>query len=1197
MSGRDIKKCIAALRELEESFAQHLSERLGQQAAMSPEEARAAEAAMRRVGWQQLWPVWRPYLRRAGVVSAALVVLLTIVGGALWWRLAAGPISLDMATPWLASAVEQNFGGQHRVEIGGTQLERDGNGNTAVRIRDIVVRDAEGVVVASAPKAEVGISGAGLLTGSIRAERLSLVGAEMSVRIEQDGAVTIFAGSDSRPIASAIPAGSRPAPAPATPAASGAPVPSETPAPVAPSPASFEAPAEFLGLLTRLDTFAATGLDGHNLSELGLKDGGLIVDDLRTGKRWNFADIDVSLTRSANGSVGFSIGSDEAAHRWRLNAGMVPAAGGRRTLVLDAQNVSTKDILLAMRMDGGQIDSDIPINARLHVDLAADGLPEDIKGRVTLDRGSIVDNTDKRTLFAIDRAEADLGWEPHRRTLVAPFQFIQGGNRLKLTAEVGMPTERNGPWRFGLSGGTVTLASAPPATSDAQNSLVLSRVAVNLKIDPAKRRIDIEQAEIGNLETGVVVSGHVDFATSDPRLAVGIAGHKMSLTTMMKLWPPFVSAHVRNWVADHVQAGNIDKLVVATNMPFSVMNNPKAEIPPDGLSVEVTGNGTTVTPVEGLPPIRDADFLLRAGPSSSSVAVSKGNVDLPSGRRLVLSGGMFEVPDTHFEAPPAKVRFRVDGPLQAAAELLSSPVLKDVGGAPLDPATTRGNIAGMVSLGLQLGANVPPGSVTYNMNFDFSNFSADKMLMGQKVEAALLRVNANAQGYQVKGDVKLAGLPATLEYRKPRGTGEADVRIQTTLDDAARTKMGLNVGTAIVGALPVKLNGKVPVNDQDGRFAVEADLTPVKIDNLLPGWTKPAGRAAKANFTMVKGQNTRFEDLVLDGGGVSLKGTLELDGSGDVVSANFPTFSMADGDKVQVRADRTSDGALRVTLRGDVYDGRGMLKSALAGSSDKDNKPAKDIDLDVKLGAVAGFHGETLRGLELKMSRRNGLLRSFTLNGRLGRDATINGDMRGRGGRQTMQINAGDAGALFRLTDTYPKIFGGELSMTMDPLNADQSPQDGTLNIRDFSVRGEAALDRVASGTSNSNQSNVEFSNMRVEFTRTPGRFTIRDGLVRGPVIGATIDGTLNYQSNDVHMRGTFVPLYGLNNMFGRIPIFGMFLGGSSEGLVGITYEVVGTPGAPVLRVNPISAIAPGLLRKFFEFRDTTQPAFADPNR
>ena len=93
-------------------------------------------------------------------------------------------------TPWLASAIEENFGSSHRVEVGGTQIERTENGGTAVRIRDIVVRDADGTVVASAPKAEVRVSGLSLLSGHMRAESLNLVGAEMAVRIEQDGGVT-----------------------------------------------------------------------------------------------------------------------------------------------------------------------------------------------------------------------------------------------------------------------------------------------------------------------------------------------------------------------------------------------------------------------------------------------------------------------------------------------------------------------------------------------------------------------------------------------------------------------------------------------------------------------------------------------------------------------------------------------------------------------------------------------------------------------------------------------------------------------------------------------------------------------------------------------------------------------------------------------------------------------------------------------
>jgi len=91
--------------------------------------------------------------------------------------------------------MEDNFGGEYDVEVGGTQIERVGRIRIAVRIRDIVVRDRDQTVVASAPKAEVKISGTSLLLGHLRAESLNLVGAELSVRIAPDGQVTVSASS------------------------------------------------------------------------------------------------------------------------------------------------------------------------------------------------------------------------------------------------------------------------------------------------------------------------------------------------------------------------------------------------------------------------------------------------------------------------------------------------------------------------------------------------------------------------------------------------------------------------------------------------------------------------------------------------------------------------------------------------------------------------------------------------------------------------------------------------------------------------------------------------------------------------------------------------------------------------------------------------------------------------------------------
>jgi hypothetical protein len=113
---------------------------------------------------------------------------------------------------------------------------------------------------------------------------------------------------------------------------------------------------------------------------------------------------------------------------------------------------------------------------------------------------------------------------------------------------------------------------------------------------------------------------------------------------------------------------------------------------------------------------------------------------------------------------------------------------------------------------------------------------------------------------------------------------------------------------------------------------------------------------------------------------------------------------------------------------------------------------------------------------------------------------------------------------------------------------------------------------------------------LRAEFTRLNGQLSVKDGVVKGPTIGATIEGNIDYPGNQVRMSGTFVPMYGLNNIFGQLPIVGLFLGGgSNEGLIGVTYEVVGTPGQPMLRVNPISAMAPGVLRKIFEFNTGKQ--------
>ena len=1133
------------------------------------------------------------FVRRLGWGFAICIVLATVVVLGLWWRLSSGPIELNVATPWLKAAIEENFGGNHSVSVGGTQLERDERGRTSLRLRDIVVRDGDGTIVASAPKAEVGLSGRSLLMGQLRAQSLNLVGAEMSVRIETDGRLTVFAGADTRPIATAAPT-VKPPPA-------GAPPPAATPL-----RAEFESLAS---VMSRLDAVGESGLDGHDLRELGLKNGNLVVDDRRNGKRWTFDGINASLTRPRQGGVVFRLESDNLERPWVLSAAMRPLADGVRAVGIEARKVSTRDIMLAMQLNAGVFDVDLPISASVRADVSADGTPQVVNGQLIADAGTITDRDNDRLKVKIDHADFRFNWDARRHSLVVPFQVQSGGNQFTLRATLDAPPEQNGTWLLAVTRGDNVIDPiilAPGATAE-DEGIAINRLAVRARIDMTRKRIEVEQGDFGRIDTrpsqniGMAVTGSLDYAGSEPRIAFGAAGTRMPVSALKRLWPIFAAIDVRDWVEEHISGGMVERVLVAGNAPLEDFKHNGPPMPEDGLSIDIETSGTTLRPISYLPSIRDADLTLRVIGRNAVVSLGRGTVEAAPGRKLNIAGGVFEVPDTHPKPAPARASFRIDGGVPAAAALLASDGLRDTVGITLDPATTRGTIAAQVAVKLVIAKPMPEDASSYIISADLTNFAADKMLLGQKVEAPILRATATNDGFQIKGDVKVNGTPATIDVRKQKGDVDAELHMQSTIDEAARRRLGMDLGTTVTGAIPIKIVGRVGDNVSDESMSVEADLTPVKIDNLLPGWVKAAGRPARATYAMLKtGKSVRIDDLSIDGSGATVRGSVEFDNSNELVSANFPVFALSDGDKLTLKADRGTDGALRVAMRGDIYDGRNFVKSTLA-STDKAKQKQEDLDLEIKVGTVAGHNGETLRGLDLKMSRRSGHIRAFSMSSKIGRDTPLNGDLRvrARDSHQVIYFETDDAGSLFRFTDMYPRMFGGQMWVAMDPPTQEQSPQVGTLYIRTFAVRGEPALDRVVSGAPGAvGTTGVDFSEMRADFTRFPGKMAVRDGVVRGPLVGATVEGNIDYTRDDVHLRGTFVPFYGLNNMFGQIPIVGLFLGGGNkEGLLGINYEAVGPPGAPRITVNPVSAIAPGLLRKFIPSPGTFDPSFAPPSR
>src|SRR6202000_832240 len=120
------------------------------------------------------------------------------------------------------------------------------------------------------------------------------------------------------------------------------------------------------------------------------------------------------------------------------------------------------------------------------------------------------------------------------------------------------------------------------------------------------------------------------------------------------------------------------------------------------LNINIGANGVALRPVDDLPVVRDADLKAHISGRTVLVTIGQGTADTPAGRKLNVSDVAFEVPDTFPKPVQAKVKFRIDGPVPAVAEVLTSDKLSDLSANLIDPNASKGTISAVVTLALPI---------------------------------------------------------------------------------------------------------------------------------------------------------------------------------------------------------------------------------------------------------------------------------------------------------------------------------------------------------------------------------------------------------------------------------------------------------------------------------------------------------------
>jgi hypothetical protein len=162
----------------------------------------------------------------------------------------------------------------------------------------------------------------------------------------------------------------------------------------------------------------------------------------------------------------------------------------------------------------------------------------------------------------------------------------------------------------------------------------------------------------------------------------------------------------------------------------------------------------------------------------------------------------------------------------------------------------------------------------------------------------------------------------------------------------------------------------------------------------------------------------------------------------------------------------------------------------------------------------------------------------------------------------------------------------------------------GTVVIKNFKITNQPFLARLFAAGSLLGVADllsgegITFDKFEVPFRAQNDAITISGARASGPAVGITADGYLDRAHNQIALKGTLAPVYGLNSVLGAIPLLGdVLVSKKGEGVFGMTYSVSGNADQPNLSVNPLSALAPGIFRRIFEGTMPVAPQPTTPSQ
>lgn len=1153
-------------------------------------------------------------------IFAGLLVVGTVLFVLAYGRLSQGPVSFAFVVPILEEAINRELA-DVTVQIDDAVVQKtEEGGGVRFRLRNVRLIDKSGAVVAQAPLAAIGLSGRALFRGTIAPGSVDFIGPRLLLFYTADGGLSLtFEDGRSKPT---VLRGSVP------------PDGDKTSAPQANAVVAERQDQPSPGLLARsrqidiTKTITAAFESARRretatsyLSRFGVRDAVVVFEQGGEQSHWQVPDFAIDLEHGDGRSVLLgeaNIGAETGPWSLRFKT---EQSEEEKSLTFTAlvQDLVPNGLAAQFPNVAALKSLDMPIKGETSIELTSDGKLKGAEAKIKLSAGHVIVPWDLEEPMLIDEGDFHVRYRAHDDRVELLPSVVQWGQSKATIEGVFEPvatTDGVKTWSFQLQSTDAVLAADEFGLAPMR---VDEWVAVG-SVTPDRGDVKLDRFAIRAGEASIELAGILNDAQGSPSVRLSGRLSPMSLAVVKQFWPKFLASGAREWVGKRVNSGQVTGGSLNINMPPGMIEGIIAgkDIPDDAVRVEMEMQDLDIVYLPGMPSMLSSHGRLRVTGRRFRFDAPTAYVPLPSGRRVSFSNGRFVIDDLRPDPQQGEVGFDVVGDAEAILELMDQDRLGYASAVGIKPTDIGGKGLGRFSIGFPLLKDLDFSHLKIGGELQLTQASAKGIIEKVQLDKGTIDFNISEKALEARGDVLVNGVPALLTWQRIFGAPEhkqPEIRVSAVLDDRSRDQLGLDMKHILRGPVPaiVSIANKI---DGGKQISVQADLANADVILSHMGWRKPPGRSAVLKFDIGENEDgtPRLKNFNVKGEDIAIQGWIALGADDQPRAFSFPDLSFNVVTHVSVDGRLRKDNVWEVKAIGSRYDGRQFFESLFsAGQLAKDQpappKKGPGLELTARIGTMLGFFDTTVRDVKIDLKKnRGGGLAALQATGKLNGESSIAVRLQKEEGQgRVVLAESQDAGAAFRLVGFYPRIEGGEASIRVDMDRTGAGTKTGTLWARSFNILGDRVVSEVISssgdepvpGFSATDRSNerrnarnadgrtrVYFDQLRVPFEVGGGNFIVHSSYINGPRLGATLRGSVNFESQEVNLHGTYVPLYGLNSALGSIPIIGnLFVGRRGEGLLGITFAIQGTTENPLVRVNPVSIVAPGIFRQIFEFR------------